>query len=1097
MVVTKYKKIDHKEHVLSRPGMYIGSIEEDTINTWIYDESSENKIVKKEIKIVPGLYKIFDEIIVNAIDHSTRLKNTSAKNLTTKIEVKIDKETGLISVYNDGDGIAIEKNEEDIYIPELIFGYLLTSSNYNEDEERTIGGQNGIGAKACNIFSKQFKIETVDIEKELIYKQEFSENMCKKTKPKITSYKGKKPFTRISFLPDYEKFKQDGLSDDMYGLFVKRCYDICALTDEKIAVYLDGKNLSIKSFDKYVDLYIGKKENKQRVHHDILNERWDVIASFTDEIGFEQVSFVNGISTIKGGKHVDYIANQICTKLADLINKRKKTSNVKAASIKNYLMLFVNCTIVNPTFDSQSKDALTLPISKFGSKFEVNDKFIEKMFKTDIVEKIMNLSDSIDAKLVKKTDGKKSNRIYGLSKLDDANFAGTNKSKDCTLILTEGDSAKTMALSGIAEVGRNHYGVFPLRGKLLNVKDAAVKKVNDNEEIQNIKKILGLETGKIYKDLNSLRYGRIMIMTDQDYDGSHIRGLIMNLFHTSWHSLLEQDFIVSLLTPIIKATKGNETKAFYNIIDYEKWAKENKGWKIKYYKGLGTSNEKEAKEYFKNMHLINYNFTKDTDNSIDLAFNKKRADDRKKWLTKYDANAVLYDSKVSYSEFVDKELVHFSVYDVKRSIPSMVDGFKPSQRKILYSCFKRNLVEEVKVAQLAGYISEHSGYHHGEVSLQGAIVNMAQDFVGSNNINLLTPNGMFGSRRMGGKDASEARYIFTQFSKLTHMIFRKEDSKLLNYLLDDGDMVEPDYYLPIIPMVLVNGACGIGTGFSTNIPCYNPIDIINSIKKLLKQEKLAKNTLIPWYKGFKGSIEKLTNSSYISKGTFVKRSENIVDITELPIGTWTADYKEFLDGMLEKKQKVLKDFESQYTNTSVHFVLHFYPGELSKIDKDTFEKDFKLINRNISTTNMHLFDSNGIIKKYNCVEDIIEDFFKVRYQGYVYRKDEYIKDMQLLLTELSEKVRFIMGIIQKKIMVMNVSKVDINKQLEKMDFEKIDNSYNYLLNLPIYNLTLEKVNDLTEECKNLEKKIKEYTNKTIENIWSEELSELESDMNSL
>jgi DNA topoisomerase-2 len=329
------------------------------------------------------------------------------------------------------------------------------------------------------------------------------------------------------------------------------------------------------------------------------------------------------------------------------------------------------------------------------------------------------------------------------------------------------------------------------------------------------------------------------------------------------------------------------------------------------------------------------------------------------------------------------------------------------------------------------------------------------------------------------------------------MIFRKEDSKLLNYLLDDGDMVEPDYYLPIIPMVLVNGACGIGTGFSTNIPCYNPIDIINSIKKLLKQEKLAKNTLIPWYKGFKGSIEKLTNSSYISKGTFVKRSENIVDITELPIGTWTADYKEFLDGMLEKKQKVLKDFESQYTNTSVHFVLHFYPGELSKIDKDTFEKDFKLINRNISTTNMHLFDSNGIIKKYNCVEDIIEDFFKVRYQGYVYRKDEYIKDMQLLLTELSEKVRFIMGIIQKKIMVMNVSKVDINKQLEKMDFEKIDNSYNYLLNLPIYNLTLEKVNDLTEECKNLEKKIKEYTNKTIENIWSEELSELESDMNSL
>lgn len=1091
-MASKYKKLDHREHVLTRPGMYIGSIENDVINTWVIENIENPIMIKKDIKIVPGLYKIFDEVVVNAIDHSIRLKQEANENVTKKIEIDIDKESGEISVYNDGEGIEIGQNEEGIYFPELIFGYLLTSTNYEEGEQRIIGGQNGIGAKACNIFSTSFMVETVDSKQKKIYKQTFSDNMSKVGKPSIKAY-SKKPFTRITFTPDYKRFGMTKLTDDIYALFVKRCFDICALTDAKISVSLNKVALKIKSFEKYIDLYIGDKGEKQRVYEKI-DDRWEICATYTNDIGFEQVSFVNGIATIKGGKHIDYISNQICTKLADSILKKTKT-NCKT-QIKNYLMLFVNCTIVNPTFDSQSKDALTTPYNKFGTKPEVSDKFISSLAKTNIVENVMNLCSNLDAKAVKKTDGKKSNKIYGLSKLDDANFAGTAKSKDCTLILTEGDSAKTMALSGIAEVGRNYYGVFPLRGKLLNVKDAAVKKICENEEIQNIKKILGLESGKDYKNnIDSLRYGRIMIMSDQDYDGSHIRGLIMNLFHTCWHSLLEQkNFIVSLLTPIIKATKNKETISFYNIVDYDKWAENinTNGWKIKYYKGLGTSNEKEAKEYFKNMHLINYTFTKDTDNSIDLAFNKKRSDDRKNWMTKYNPNNVINQKEVSFSDFINKELIHFSVYDVKRSIPSMVDGFKPSQRKILYSCFKRNLIEEIKVAQLAGYISEHAGYHHGEVSLQGAIVNMAQDFVGSNNINLLTPNGMFGSRRMGGKDASEARYIYTQINLITHKIFRKEDSKLLKYLNDDGFTIEPEYYLPIIPIVLINGACGIGTGFSTSIPCYNPKDIISSLKLLIKKEKLKKGNIIPWYRGFTGAIEKSGTNGYISKGRFVKKSENIVDITELPIGTWTADYKEFLDSILEKKQKVLKDFESQYTNTNVHFVLHFYPGELEKFDTDTFEKEFKLINKNLMTSNMHLFDENGVIKKYENVENILEDFYNIRYVYYQKRKESYIKELEDLYNEISEKIRFIKAIISKSnpLSVMNVSKVDIEKELDKQNFKKITESYNYLLNMPIYNLTLEKVKSMTEESELLENKMKDYKEKSIESIWIEELDEL-------
>lgn len=1103
--INSYKKLDHREHVLARPGMYIGSVDIDATYTWVYD-SENSKMIKKEIQFIPGLYKIFDEILVNAMDHVTRLSsNIDIVNTVKNIKIDIDKETGYISVYNDGEGVDVYEHEEyKIYIPELLFGNLLTSANFDDTEERIIGGQNGIGAKACNIFSKEFIIETLDSKRGLKYKQIFSNNMSKIGKPKITASKTGKSFTKITFLPDYPIFGVEGLTDDMYSLFLKRVNDVCAMTDKKISVFLNGVKMLINTFEKYVDLYIGEKDKHSRVYEKF-NKRWEIVATFTDSIGFEQVSFVNGIATIKGGKHVDYIANQITNKMAELMNKKKgnTTTDVKPANIKNYLMLFVNAIIPNPTFDSQSKETLTLPQSKFDSlsKFNIDEKnFIKNLMKTELYDKVMSLSEKIEAKAIKKTDGKKSSRISGLPKLDDANFAGTNKSKDCTLILTEGDSAKTMALSGVSEVGRDHYGVFPLRGKLLNVKDAPAKKIMENEEIQNIKKIMGLESGKTYTDINSLRYGRIMIMSDQDYDGSHIRGLIMNLFHTCWRSLMEQNFIVSLLTPIVKVSKASKILSFYNMSEYEKWMKSNEngaGWKIKYYKGLGTSNATEAKEYFKNMNLVKYVFSEDSDKSLELAFNKKKADERKTWLSTYDSSSIIEEKSVTYTEFINKELIHFSVYDVKRSIPSLVDGFKPSQRKILFSCFKRNLKEEIKVSQLSGYVSEHAGYHHGEASLQGAIINMAQNFVGSNNINLLKPNGMFGSRRMGGKDASESRYIFTQLNEITLKIFRKEDSDMLNYLNDDGFKVEPEYYLPILPIILINGACGIGTGFSTNIPCYNPKDIIDNLKILINgkgNSELIK--LTPWYRGFTGKIEQIDNNTYVSKGIFKKEKENKIRITELPVGSWTADYKEFLDTYTRNNPKILKDYESQYTNESVDFILYFQPGEYEKFKTiDDFEKEFKLVNKNINTNNMHLFDCNNKITKYTSVDKIIKDFYDIRYKSYVIRKSKYIEYRKQENNKLNEKIRFIRGVISGTIPIMNSPKSETLKKLNSMSFVKECDSFNYLLNMPIYSLTQEKVNELTSEGIKLQKEINDYINTSIETIWIRELEEVESLIN--
>ncbi len=1114
----KYVKLDQITHVKTRPGMYIGSIEEDVQNLWILN-NDQTRMEKKIIKYIPGLFKIFDEIIVNAIDHVTRLKTKDKSEVghyVKNINVSIDKETGIIEVINDGDGIEVVIHpEHKIYIPELIFANMLTSTNYDDNEEKIVGGTNGLGAKLTCIFSEFFEIETVDSKRKLLYKQKYDEGMTKISEP-IIEKSNNKPYTKIRFKPDYKSFKIDGLNESIYKLFEKRVYDICALTDREINVVLNGKKIEINNFEKYIDLYIGSKEEHTRVY-EYVNENWEICASYNDFNGFEQISFVNGIWTIKGGKHVDYILNQIVKKLIEVIQKKKKnTENIRPQTVKDNMILFVKCNIVNPSFDSQSKETLTTPITKFKFKADITDKFIDKLYKSGIVEKIMEINQIHNVNSLKKTDGKKKNVIRGIHKLDDANFAGTNKSSECTLILTEGDSAKTMALAGLSKVGRDRYGVFPLRGKLLNVKDVSMKKILENEEITNLKKILGLETGKIYKNINDLRYGKIMIMTDQDHDGSHIKGLLFNMFYTMWPSLIkDHNFMSCMMTPIVKVFKGNMVHSFYNLSDFEDWKKINNNysnWTIKYYKGLGTSTEEEAIEYFTEMKTLNYFFDQDkSDESLDLAFNKKRADERKIWLSGYDRKNVLdyKNNEVSYTDFINKELIHFSNYDIERSIPSICDGLKISQRKILYGCFKKNLVDkEMRVAQLASYVSEHTMYHHGETSLQGAIIGMAQDFVGANNINLLTPNGQFGTRVMQGKDASQPRYIYTLLNTITTKIFIKQDQAILKYLEDDGFQVEPEFYIPIIPMILVNGAIGIGTGFSTNIPNYNPKDIIRILKNLLNDENVDEKTeLAPWYIGYTGDIIK-QGDKYVSKGKFNKVSISKIQITELPIGMGTDDFKSMLEDLLDDNKKDEKTKESpikHYDNNSSHikidFTLHFNNSttleEYMKLENNNnikLENEFKLISsKNMGTTNMYLFNEKGQITKYENPIHIIKEFYRIRLEFYNKRKLYLLEQKKDIINLNENKIRFIKDVINNIIIVHKLTKLELENKLKELEYFKHNDSYDYLIKIPIYNLTMDKVEELENECSKYKGEYEDILNKNIKTMWLEDLISLEKE----
>ena len=600
MLPKQYQKKTDKEHILDNPDTYIGSVENVDSNIWLFNN---DKIISKHINYIPGLYKLFDEGIVNCRDHVIRMlqqKTSGNAYQVNKIEISVDND-GTIHMLNDGNGIDVAKHPEyDLWIPEMIFGHLRTSTNYNKEEKKIVGGKNGFGFKLVLIWSTYGKIETVDHVRKLKYVQEFSNNLDNIEAPKITKCSSK-PYTKVSFKPDYLRFGLDNLNDDMRQLFKKRVFDVSAVTPKNVKVKFNEELVPVKSFEQYVDLYIGTKSENTRVH-EIPNERWEYSVALSPSHEFQQVSFVNGIHTNKGGKHVDYILNQITKKMVAFIEKKKKIT-VNANTIKEQLFLFVRCDIENPAFDSQTKDYMNTPMSKFGSSCVVSDKFIEKLAKMGVMDGACALTEVKENKVAKKSDGSKTRIIKGIPKLIDANWAGTSKSSECTIIFCEGDSAKAGIVSGLSSEDRNVIGVYPMKGKILNVRGEPNKKIMENKEIIEIKKILGLEAKKEYTVENikrSLRYGSVLFMTDQDLDGSHIKGLCINLFQAEWNSLSKiPNFIGFMNTPILKAKKGSQTLLFYNEGEYNEWKQSNNtsGWKIKYYKGLGTSTGSEFKEY--------------------------------------------------------------------------------------------------------------------------------------------------------------------------------------------------------------------------------------------------------------------------------------------------------------------------------------------------------------------------------------------------------------------------------------------------------------------------------------------------------------------
>lgn len=1090
----QYEKLKSAhEHTLLRPDTYLGSVRSESRDEFIAIATDSNlRITKQQIQYTPAVLRLFIEALSNAIDNVFRSKQFDVP--CKSIKINVHPETGEMSVWNDGLSIPIKYHTDgETWIPEMLFGSLFSSSNYNDQERRETSGRNGMGISLTNIFSTEFKVQLVDPTTEQSYSQMWNDNMKTKHKPIIKNKKKTKGYTQVSWIPDFAYFKlQSGFNDDWMNLIRRYVLDTAMIVaDYKVSVYFNGTKLQVSCFKDYVKMY-QMTDVKDILH--LTGPQSECILIPSNE--YECVSFVNGIHTKQGGIHVDCWNDTIFKALTTKLNTKYKQLKLTFKELKHYFKVFVKCSVPNPEFASQDKEKLVAP--KLTTNIE--PKHIQTLLKWSFIEDIERMVQVKELSTLKKSERKRGyTRIEGF---DPANKAGGKDSMKCTLILCEGLSAKTYAVRGIQKgirlengvllKGRDWFGIMPLRGKILNVRKSSNTMISANKEIVNIIQALGLQYGVDYsKDehFQKLRYGRIMILTDQDVDGYHIMGLIINIFDFLFPELCtRKGFLMCMHTPIVKIQLKHESLRFYNLNDVKKFFDTHTRYgDVKYYKGLGTSSDKDVSETFGNRMII-YTMDEQAKFHIDKIFNKDDSNFRKKWMAecKHETTQVqpISDTlfSMNVSDFINNEFIQFSIDDCKRSIPSVVDGLKESNRKILYACILKRMSKPIKVAQLAGFVAEKTNYHHGEGCLFDTITNMAQDFVGSNNIALLYRDGQFGSRLSGGKDAANARYIFTQLSPITRTIYHTDDDPILDYLKDDQDTIEPNYYVPVIPMILVNGSNGIGTGWSSSVPCYHPKTIIQWIRCWLDNETGFPD-LQPWYKGFSGTITRVSTSKYETCGTFHRDEKQKLHITELPIGKWTDTYKEFLEELLE--QKHLKQVLNYSTPEKVHFVV----SETNVGSLDTERLKLKSL---INTNNLVLFNSHNAITKYDTIEDILREFCKVRLEWYTKRKHYILQHLETEYQISSNKLRFVKSVMSNELDIRKQSEETITQLLITHNYWNRDGKgFDYLLNLPMRSFSLDKIETLEKKTRELQQQVSDIRGTKEQTMWKQDLDDIE------
>jgi DNA topoisomerase-2 len=435
------------------------------------------------------------------------------------------------------------------------------------------------------------------------------------------------------------------------------------------------------------------------------------------------------------------------------------------------------------------------------------------------------------------------------------------------------------------------------------------------------------------------------------------------------------------------------------------------------------------------------------------------------------------------TEYLDQDYAMYGMYTLEnRAIPSVIDGFKPTQRKIIFIADRvwRNGSEKpLKIFQLGGRIASEAHYHHGDGSLNGAIIGMAQSF--KNSLPLLEEIGQFGSLR--SPEAGAPRYISTKLTKNFRLLYK--DFELLQNQIEEGNEIEPKFFLPIIPTVLLNGSSGIAVGFATNILNRNPIDLVDACLRVISGKPVG--SLLPWWKEYSGPVSQVENSNqYVMRGVYRVANTTTVEISELPPSITFQKYEAHLNSLQDRG--IIHSYEDNSSN-GVNYTLKFARATLSDlIAKGRLDQTLKMVET--ETENLTCLDERGKLIIFSNTAELVEYFVRFRTDFYSKRKayliDQYEDDLEFL----SNRARFIKLIIDGKLKLSNRPKLDIVADLEKLKFDKRNHSYDYLLTMPIHSLTKEKYEQLLKEVETKTSELESIRNKKPVDMYKEDLQEL-------
>lgn len=1204
--IKDYSGVSDIEHVYKRVEIYGGSAVRRKHKNLIYDNG---KLVESEIKTPEAVQRTFHEIASNATDNAEASRRAGIE--PGKLEINANNKT--IKVKNFGIPIPVEKivleqkgavtnikeyNEKDdkdfMWLPAYIFGYLRSSNNYDDDNiVRTGAGKNGVGAKLTNILSKSFVVEIYDDKSKRFFKAVWKDNMFKDTpnaKPEVNveeNIEKEKGYVSIEWDLDFERFKMKEYSMEDLALFCRFAIDYSFAG--KIPVSFNGVEFDYRDINKFASLFFPKeiidtsiikycwKKNPKgfsRAKDEELTEKIikaekvehipdiEVMILDTPDEG-KVISYVNGLITSQNGVHVDCVQDPVIKHICQVINSDKKDKedfHISARHVKPHISFIVNARVHDPDHGGQTKDKLYGPTPYF----EIEEAKIKKVNDWKLIERLFKELEFMALKTASKSDGKKTKHIKE-EKGFNANKAGTKESLKCALYIVEGKSAASYPRRRISLLkgGKDYNGLAILKGKLLNITNAKIEKYANNKVFAYLKQMIGLKEELDYNakiNIQTLRYGFIIINVDADDDGYHILAHFLNFLRVKFPGILNQNMVSYLKTPVIKLIKNDKIHhRFFTYKDFKEWQKTNnlKGYEVRYYKGLASSEAGDVEDDMKIAPTVYCIYDDKSNAGFDLAFHKDKADERKEWIAKWRDITQVDDvvaidmsevekltTKQKISHLLNGELVNYSVASLFRAIPSEYDMLKDSQRKALYASlvyFNYNPKakdKRIKVGRLASKAADMTEYHHGEASLIGTFVKMAQDFVGSNNMNWFYQGGGFGTREDGGDEAGAARYIFTHLSWWIPLVYYKESIDLVPKHIIDGEECEP-YWLPgVIPMGIVNGTWGVATGYSTSTPCHHPLEVIEWYEKKCRGEETT--PLIPWFNKFEGrreikvrddkysseqeilpkndmeALEKTTEEledeemerddnenlailkhaeeSKLSLKTYGKyeiieaRNDDVIviKVSELPIKCYTDNYKNWLNSIVteKNKDKAVIDFDNNSGPEKVDFLIKWNKNYPKKPDLTSLR-----LTRSFGLTNITLIDHRGFPTQFDRVNDVMERYYEHMIKHYQELRNFKIKNEENNMKDISIMIKFIVSKLKGEIKIDKEKEENIKVKMEE-------------LGIPFEYLDKSKTRDFTEESLAKHKKklneakerLEEAQNTTAEKIWLEKLAILKKEI---